>query len=366
MKPIDEICSRGATELYNELAKRVYSESVTKIRSAITSAYSDFIPRILPDYLTSSASDLFDQPDVGIRANVFSVNVGSSRRELSFTATRRAWSGVDESFLTEFPPPAPWSGALIGAGGGSEPVPRGIKRPRRIGGMCVLEVSLDWHVGHEDGSQSYTFPLEGVPDLAAICIRVPSGLRLPFTGAARIALLTSELARTFYSWVLETISDAIRKQAVKLSARLYRRPRVLIPDIASTLAFSCLIRGKDFVLFDDQSLTGFVDVMESSVVPTGISALKLSSILLGEIVTKDQSAIAYVVDKADGDHITIKLAESLAYSNDEALRHAITAAWGSEFLCIKLLNHRDGLFVLFCPAQHQDRVITYLKENLHS
>ena len=141
---------------------------------------------------------------------------------------------------------------------------------------------------------------------------------------------------------------------------------MLISDIASTLAFACLIRGRDFVLFDDESLTGFIGVMQESAAQGGISALQLAGILLGEIVAQEQSAITFMIDKREGDFIIIHLEASTAYSNDEAMRHAIVTAWGRDFMCVKLLAHKEGTFVLFCPATHQDRVLTYVKENLSS
>lgn len=365
LRPIDEICSQATTELYNELARGTKSESVSRIRAAITLAYSEFVPRILPQYLTQFAADLFNQSDITFKTNVFTVQVGGNRREVMLNASRRAWGATDEAFLVELPAsPISWTGKLIGGGGSVETIPRPTRRPARAHGMCVVEISFDWHVDLGDTYMSYTFILEGVPDLTAICLRVPGGLRLPYAGVARIAQLSCELTRAFYSWMVETLSNAIRKKAVRLSTELYKRPRVLIRDIAPTLAFSCLIRGKDFVLFDDKSLTGFVDVMEHSSVPTGISALKLSGILLGEIVAQEQSGIKLVLDKRDGEHVDINLADHLAYNEDEALQHAITTAWGKQFVCIKLMTYKDGTFVVFCPAVNQARTIAYVRENL--
>ena len=365
MRSITEICHQASSELYNELAILADTWSVKRMRTAVSAAYSDFIPTTLPQYLAKYSSDIFNEMTTRPDANRFSIELAGQMRELVVNSARRSWGANDEAFAVTFlEKDESLSGSIFGAIGPAEPVLRPPSRPTNIHGLCVAEIGIDWQVDQRDDYKLYTFGLEGVSDLSALCVRVPMGLRLPFLAIDRIAKFCSALLSTFYTWIVETISNAIRKKSVQLSSRLYKRPRVLIKDVAPTLAFACLVKDQDFVLFDDQSLTGFIDVMEASDAPTGISALKLSGILLGEIVSKDQSAISHLGSEKDGGDKTIDLRDANAYKDDEALRHAINSAWGPQFTCIKIMDYKDSTFVLFCPLEHRVVVKGYINENI--
>lgn len=171
--------------------------------------------------------------------------------------------------------------------------------------------------------------------------------------------LCSSLLAAGYQWISDKISYIIRIETSKIATGLYDYMRAMVaqnPDLLQGFLFTCLIDDSDFVIIDEQSTQGALDLATGSVGKYQRSKESMVLQMMSDIVKFDDSVV-HDACESDERYLVVDIFNGLKYyKSDSALNEALTAVWGREVICQPVSRDKKLRLVAFYPTSKVDEL----------